>query len=135
MMNNIQLTVGKKNVLFDEARFTAAHQNYKESRHDRSFRQENINEQTEKVTIFSLNLDFDKSLKSDKELIYYGFEIVYNDIKSVAQTRNIITGMTVRPAQDIRTEIISTTVFHYMQDIRITFLKNSLLIPDSGITM
>jgi hemoglobin/transferrin/lactoferrin receptor protein len=93
MMNNIQLTVKKNNAAFDEARLTAAHQNYKESRHDRSFGKPDINEQTEKVTIFSLNLDFNKNFKSNHELVYYGIEVVLNDIRSIAQTRDIITGI------------------------------------------
>ncbi len=97
MMNNIQLTFGKKNVLFDEARLTAAHQSYMESRHDRSFGNVNINEQTENLTIFSLNMDFDRRLKNDKKLLYYGLEIVYNDIKSTAQTRNITSDL-ISPA-------------------------------------
>ncbi|MCX6332790.1 MAG: TonB-dependent receptor [Bacteroidia bacterium] len=91
MMNNIELTINKKNVIFDEARITAAHQNYMESRHDRSFGKSFFNEQTEKLTIFSLNLDFYKNLKNLNELIYYGFEFVTNDIRSEAQVRDIIT--------------------------------------------
>jgi hemoglobin/transferrin/lactoferrin receptor protein len=95
MMNNIQLTVNKENILFDETRLTAAHQSYKESRHDRSFGNSLINEQTEKVTIFSVNLDFDKNLKSSNELIYYGFEFVTNNIRSVAQERDITMGIII----------------------------------------
>jgi hemoglobin/transferrin/lactoferrin receptor protein len=97
MMNNILLTVNKKNILFDEARLTAAHQNYMESRHDRSFGKTIINEQTEKVTILSLNLDFNRNLNSNHEFIYYGFEYGFNNIRSEAQTRDIITGI-ISPA-------------------------------------
>jgi len=93
MMNNLQLTVRKKNKLFDEARITAAHQSYTESRHDRSFGKDIINEQTEEVTIFSANLDFDRSLKSNHEVVFYGFEAVLNDILSEAKTRNIVSGI------------------------------------------
>lgn len=92
MMNSIQLTLKNGNKLFDELTLTAAHQNYKESRHDRNFGITSINEQFDKVGIISLNVDFDKRLKDDNQLIYYGFEYVNNDIKSAAQTRNIITG-------------------------------------------
>jgi hemoglobin/transferrin/lactoferrin receptor protein len=92
MMNSLQVAIKKENRLFDEVTLTAAQQNYKESRHDRNFGKTTINEQFDKVGIFSLNLDFDKKFKNDKQLIYYGFEIVNNDIKSVAQTRNILTG-------------------------------------------
>jgi hemoglobin/transferrin/lactoferrin receptor protein len=92
MMNSVQLTVKKENKLFDEFTLTAAHQNYKESRHDRNFGNISINEQFDKVAIFSLNLDFDKKLKNEKQLLYYGFEYAYNGITSVAHTRDILTG-------------------------------------------
>lgn len=92
MMNNIQLTVDRKTLLFDEFRVIASQQSYEESRHDRSFGKNSINEQTEKVAVLSLNLDFDRNFNNDRELIYYGFEFVNNNIRSVAQTRNIVTG-------------------------------------------
>ncbi len=92
MMNSVQMTLYKNNRLFDELRITAAQQSYKESRHDRTFGKDIINEQTEKLNILSLNLDFDKTSDKQKELFYYGLEFVINDIVSVAQTRNIMSG-------------------------------------------
>jgi hemoglobin/transferrin/lactoferrin receptor protein len=92
LMNTLQVTIHRENILFDELRALAGQQSYAESRHDRSFGKATINEQTEKVLILSLNLDFDKSINDGKELIYYGFEFNYNDIRSTAQTRDIITG-------------------------------------------
>ncbi len=93
MMNNLQLTISRENSFFDELKFIAAYQNYKESRHDRNFGSTSINEQFEKVVIFSVNLDFDKNINKDKTLIYYGFEYVNNDIRSVAQSRDILSGV------------------------------------------
>jgi hemoglobin/transferrin/lactoferrin receptor protein len=90
MMNNLQMTLHKKNKLFDEMRLIAAQQSYKESRHDRSFDKTSINEQTENLKILSLNLDFDKIFDNKRELVFYGLEFVSNDIRSVAQTRNIL---------------------------------------------
>ncbi len=92
MMNNLQVTFDRGNKLFDEFRITAALQNYMESRHDRNLGNPVINEQTEKLAILSLNLDFDRKFNNDRELVYYGFEADYNNIKSTAQTRNIDTG-------------------------------------------
>ena len=91
-MNSVQLTLKKENRLFDEFTLTAAQQNYKESRHDRNFGKTLINEQFDKVGIISLNLDFDKKINDENQLLYYGFEYVNNDIKSVARTRDIISG-------------------------------------------
>jgi hemoglobin/transferrin/lactoferrin receptor protein len=94
MMNSLQLTLSGKNRLYDEARIIASQQSYEESRHDRNFGKTTINEQVDKVGIASINLDFDKKFKGEKQLAYYGFEYVYNDIRSVAQTRDIMTGDT-----------------------------------------
>jgi len=92
MMNSLRATIKKENKLFDEFILTAAQQNYKESRHDRNFGNTSINEQFDKVDIVSLNLDFDKKLNNENQLLYYGFEYVNNDIRSVAQARDILSG-------------------------------------------
>jgi hemoglobin/transferrin/lactoferrin receptor protein len=92
MMNSLRTTIKKKNALFDEVVITAAQQNYEESRHDRTFGKSLRNEQFDKVGILSLNLDFDKKLRNPDQLVYYGFEYVFNDIKSVAQSLDILTG-------------------------------------------
>ncbi|MEI8224443.1 MAG: TonB-dependent receptor [Bacteroidota bacterium] len=90
VMNNLQITIRKEHKMFDEIRLIAAHQKYRESRHDRSFGKISTNEQFENVSILSLNLDFDKKINKEKELVYYGLELVNNRIKSVAQTRTLI---------------------------------------------
>lgn len=92
MMNSILMTIDKGYKLFDEVKIIAAQQSYEESRHDRNFGKNSINEQTEKLLIFSANIDFDKKLKSGNQLVFYGFEFVSNDIGSSAQIRNIVTG-------------------------------------------
>jgi hemoglobin/transferrin/lactoferrin receptor protein len=97
MMNNTQLTLTGKNKIYDEARIIAAHQNYRESRHDRNFGNPSVNEQLEKVGILSLNLDFDKKMKNENQMLYYGIELVHNNIKSEADKHNINTGV-IMPA-------------------------------------
>ena len=97
MMNSLQLTIKKENKLFDDLKITAAHQNYRESRHDRNFGKSTISEQFDEVGIISASFDFDKSLSKDNQLIYYGFEYVNNDVESFAHTRDIISG-TLTPA-------------------------------------
>jgi len=91
MMNNLQVNYSRTNPVFDELRLTAARQDYYESRHERPFGNYTIFEQFEKVIIYSLNLDFDKTLENGNHLLYYGIELVTNDIKSEAHNRNIIT--------------------------------------------
>jgi hemoglobin/transferrin/lactoferrin receptor protein len=97
IMNNIQLTLTGKNKIYDEVRIIAAQQNYKESRHDRSFSKSSVNEQFEKAGILSLNIDFDKKIEEEAQLLYYGIELVNNNIKSVADIRDINTGI-ITPA-------------------------------------
>jgi hemoglobin/transferrin/lactoferrin receptor protein len=97
MMNNIQLTLTGKNKIYDEVRIIVAQQNYRESRHDRNFGNSSVNEQLEKVGILSLNLDFDKKMKNESQLLYYGIELVHNNIRSEAVKRNINTGV-ITPA-------------------------------------
>ncbi len=92
MMNSLQLTLKKENRFFNDLKIIASHQNYRESRHDRNFGKSTINEQFDEVGILSASFDFDKKLSKDKQLIYYGFEYVNNDVESVAHTRDIISG-------------------------------------------
>ncbi len=95
MMNSACLSISRDIRLFDEMRLTAAQQSYMESRHDRAFAKNIINDQTEKLSIYSVNLDFEKT--RGKELLYYGLEYVFNDIGSTARTRDIVTGI-ISPA-------------------------------------
>jgi hemoglobin/transferrin/lactoferrin receptor protein len=92
MMNSIQLTFKKENKFFSEAKIIAAHQNYKESRHDRNFGSALINEQFDKVAIMSVNLDFDKKLDDKNQLLYYGLEYGINDIVSTARVTDLVSG-------------------------------------------
>ena len=95
MMNSASATCRKPSLMFDEARLIIARQDYQESRHDRNLNNVSLNEQTEKVGIWSVNLDFDKSPAGKKSLVYYGSEYVFNNIKSTADTRNILTDATL----------------------------------------
>ena len=95
MMLNSTVNYNKPTAVFDEARLTVARQDYQESRHDRKINDVSLNEQTEKVGIWSVNLDFDKTSEKDNSLIYYGAEYVWNTIHSTADVMNISTGETV----------------------------------------
>jgi hemoglobin/transferrin/lactoferrin receptor protein len=96
-MNNARLSLTGATAIYDELRVTASNQNYRESRHDRSFGKNSINEQFEKVKIWSLNIDADKNIRGDDNQLYYGFEFVSNDISSEAVTRDIVTAI-ITPA-------------------------------------
>ena len=92
MMNSLQADIRNKTAIFDAATITVAIQNYRESRHDREFGKPSVNEQYDKVGIGSLNADFDRKLKKENQNIYYGLEYFFNNVKSEAQQRNILSG-------------------------------------------
>lgn len=91
IMTSAEVTLSSPTVLFDNIKFIAAHQFYRESRHDRSLNKTDMNSQFERVNILSFNLDLEKQL-SDKQSLYYGAEIVTNDVTSEAEIENIVTG-------------------------------------------
>ena len=90
-MHNVQVLHKSKTKLYNSARFIAAYQDYEESRHDRSRNSNSFRHQTEKVTIFSANLDLHKTIDSKTEL-FYGLEWIKNDVGSFGEISNINTG-------------------------------------------
>jgi hemoglobin/transferrin/lactoferrin receptor protein len=95
MMTNASGRYNRPTAIFDEARLTVARQDYRESRHDRALNKTALNEQFEKVGIWSANIDLDKKTGNNDNLVYYGAEYVWNNIHSSADVKNINTGETV----------------------------------------
>ena len=87
-MHSLTTKYSKSNLFFDEVKFIAAYQNYKESRHSRKFGKTDILEQFEDVDIYSFNLDFYKDIDENNHL-FYGLEGIYNGLNSTAQERNV----------------------------------------------
>ncbi len=94
MMTNSSVSYNKATALFDEARLTVARQDYRESRHDRKINDASLNQQFEKVGIWSANLDLDRKTGRNDNLVYYGAEYVRNNIVSTADVKDIVTGET-----------------------------------------
>jgi len=95
VLSYADFTANSGSKLFDRLKIIVSHQHYSESRHDRTFGSNNLNSQKENVGIAALNIDFDKKLSKKGSMIFYGAEAVINDIKSTAQTTDIITGTSV----------------------------------------
>ncbi|MBK6911724.1 MAG: hypothetical protein IPH10_12480 [bacterium] len=57
LLNRLTAHASGGGALFDEAEFTVAHQDYQESRHDRTRDNDSRNDRTEDVSIFSVNAD------------------------------------------------------------------------------
>ena len=93
MMHNLQLNLNKQKKIYDDARLTIAYQYSKESRHDRKFNAESLRSRTEVVDGLNLNFDLDKAL-SEKTVLFYGLEGMYNYVNSTADSENVNTGAT-----------------------------------------
>ncbi|MBK8127730.1 MAG: TonB-dependent receptor [bacterium] len=92
LLNRLTAHASGGGALFDEAEFTVAHQDYQESRHDRTRDNDSRNDRTEDVSIVSVNADMSRALGSGT--LFYGAEAVLNDVQSSAQKYNIVTGET-----------------------------------------
>ncbi|MDG1159604.1 MAG: TonB-dependent receptor [Flavobacteriales bacterium] len=80
----------QKTRYYDALSMTAAYQALEESRFKRQLYSEVRNAQVEKVKVFSFNLDFIKHLENQAQL-NYGLDLVFNDVRSSASDRNLVT--------------------------------------------
>jgi hemoglobin/transferrin/lactoferrin receptor protein len=90
-LHALQFQYNEKNKFFDRVSFLTGWQNYEESRLDRKLNKKEINERTEIVNVWSLNIDFDKAFNKN-QIIYYGFEGNVNWVGSEGISRNLISG-------------------------------------------
>lgn len=90
-LHSLQLAYTEKNSLFDRINVLAGWQNYTESRLDRKLNKKELSERTERVDVFSLNIDLDKTLNR-QNVIYYGFESNFNLVGSEGISNNLLTG-------------------------------------------
>ncbi|WP_010231025.1 TonB-dependent receptor [Gillisia marina] len=88
-MGNFNINKKGNGKLYDKVQFTAAYQNFKESRFDRKFDDEILYENQEEVDAYSANLDFEKDYGKDK--LFYGVEYVLDVVNSTGSSRNILT--------------------------------------------
>ncbi len=91
MMNNLQATLGNKNRFYDHLKATVSQQVYKESRHERKLGSSTLTSQNEQVNILSLNIDLDKELVENKKYLYWGTEMVYNNVISEGSQMNVVS--------------------------------------------
>lgn len=86
-----ELQYKKEHLLFDKMNILTGYQIYTESRNDRNLNNEVRNGRKEDVSVFSVNLDFGKTIDKQSEL-FYGFETYINKINSTGSTTNLLTG-------------------------------------------
>jgi len=90
-MHALRAQVNKDTKLFDRLKNTLAYQDVAEGRNDRRFGRQHLRGRVENVDVFSWNLDAEKDIK-DKIELFYGLEIIHNQVNSSAFTTNIETG-------------------------------------------
>jgi len=89
LLINSQVSLDTKNLLlFDKAKITTAYQKFNESRNSRKTYDIIKSIRDEEVNIFSINLDFIKSISNSSSLSY-GMEYLNNKINSISRLLNI----------------------------------------------
>ena len=91
MMNHFSVEHKSQKGFYNDVKLNLAHQFFEESRHDRNFGNEERTDQTEKVNVYSANLDFLKYINS-KNTLYYGIETLFNKVNSTGKITNIVDG-------------------------------------------
>jgi hemoglobin/transferrin/lactoferrin receptor protein len=93
LMNSLEMNFNKKTKIYDQSSYTLAYQHVREGRNDRNFRDDWLRQRNERVNIFSMNADYDKSLRWEN-FFFYGLEVVYNEVTSTGIEENISNGET-----------------------------------------
>ncbi len=88
LMNKVNLSFFNINKFYDALSINISNQIINESRYDRKYQSNLLRSRTEKLNIYTINLDFDKKFDDENE-IYYGFELLFNKINSSAFIKNI----------------------------------------------
>lgn len=90
MMNALHANVEVNCRMITELKLNLAWQSFEESRHSRKFNDPWYKNQYEEVDMYTMNIDIEKKINA-KNSFFYGFEGVYNDVRSTALKRNFIT--------------------------------------------
>ncbi|MCL6261017.1 TonB-dependent receptor [Aquiflexum sp. TKW24L] len=99
MMNHLKISHTSDSKAFDQVTLNLAIQKFEESRIDRNFNDPIRRTRTEDVVAYSANLDFLKAFPKNAKL-FYGLELVQNDVLSIGSDENINTGeISVGPAR------------------------------------
>jgi len=93
MMQLLNIQVKKETSLFDQVNLIGGYQGFTESRKDRKLNDPELNIREEKLSVFSANIDFDKSI-DENNLLYYGIEGYFNTVNSTGETVNLLDDST-----------------------------------------
>ncbi|MDH7447375.1 TonB-dependent receptor plug domain-containing protein [Aquimarina sp. 2201CG14-23] len=93
LMGNLQITNKSDNFFYNKMKFTAAYQNFQESRNDRDFGGDILSKTKEEVDAYSANFDFERKF-SESTSLYYGLEYILNQVSSDGSALNVVTNVT-----------------------------------------
>lgn len=89
-MHQLQTRLYYPTKLYDQLKINTAYQIIEESRNTRRYTSDLLTTRTEEVGVLSVNADFEK-LISDTNELYYGIELIGNDVQSSASTTDLDT--------------------------------------------
>jgi len=93
MMHAFAAALSMPNPLYDNLRIVAAWQTVDEDRIDRRFGRTDERHREEDISVYSLNADAYRLLDdADRHRLFYGAEVVLNDVQSSAYSLDITTG-------------------------------------------
>lgn len=92
LMNNLSINNTGNGIIYDQVTLRLAQQSFVESRISRDINSPAREIRIEEVEAYSANLDFIKSINS-KNMFFYGFEVVKNDVTSTGINDDINTGI------------------------------------------
>ena len=87
---NVAANFEISNDAWDRAKIIVAYQNFNESRINRRYQSNKLNDRVDEVDAYNLNLEFDKSI-GENQTLFYGIEGVFNTVESNALATNIST--------------------------------------------
>jgi hemoglobin/transferrin/lactoferrin receptor protein len=90
LMTTVGYNGHKSLKIADNLKAVLAYQNVQEGRNDRKYKKEWLRDRKETVNILSLNIDMTKEFGNRQDL-FYGMELVYNNVHSAGVERNIYT--------------------------------------------
>lgn len=126
-----------KSLFYDSAVIIPSFQAIEESRHNRKFNSTNLNNRTEKVKVYGINADFNKSLAGHH--LHYGAEVVFNSVASSANKQNIESGIkspldTRYPAGGSRTSSFGLYLTHSKTISKHLILNDGLRLNRSALS-
>lgn len=90
LLLSLKTDILKSTKIYDALHVIVSGQTIEEDRIKRKFGKSKRTIQEENVTVYALNIDLEKALKKKFQL-YYGAEVTYNEVKSLAYNYDIVT--------------------------------------------